>query len=327
MSAVAGPEWFDAHLDPAYRAALDAFETLVPSSIDDLDAEGRRAAQATTFLPEPEWVAERVTWHDVWVPSPDPGREVRLRVYQPRTGEHERPAVLCVHGGGMWAGTIESEHTIFAGIADRNDAVCVSVDYRLAPEHPFPAGLDDVMVGLRWLANEACALRVDPARIALYGGSAGGGLVLGAALRSRDEGGPSVCFVQALYPMIDDTSSTPSSYQVIRHGAGVWSRANNVEGWGWYLDGQDPSIYAAPARASVDQLRGLSPVYLDVGELDLFRDEDLALAARLSAAGVPVELHLTPGLFHGAENVAPDARASERIFSYRYAAMARHLGR
>ncbi|RAX22959.1 MULTISPECIES: alpha/beta hydrolase [unclassified Actinomyces] len=322
--SVTAEAWFDERLNPDYADALTAFEEGMPDNYLDLDAASRRAIQERSPVPEPDWVARYVNWHEVFVPVEGTDRQVRVRVYTPRTGEHMRPCVLCIHGGGMWAGTLDSEHHVFARIAAIQDAVCVSVDYRLAPEHPFPAGLDDVMVALRWAAS--CEdLGADRSRIALYGGSAGGGIALGAALRARDEGGPALCFVQAIYPMVDPWSDTPSAYQLVRSGCGTWNRDNNIEGWRWYLAGQPPTIYSAPGTASVEELRGLPPVYMDVGELDLFRDENLVLAARLCAAGVSTELHLTPGLFHGAENVVPEASASRRLLSSREAAMRRHI--
>ncbi|PHP52342.1 alpha/beta hydrolase [Actinomyces ruminis] len=323
---VGGEDWFDSHLDPDYKHPLAASEARFPANYRNLSPTERRQAQEPTFAPEFDWVSERVTWYDIQLPTPDAGRSVGARVYTPkRPLGGPLPAVLCIHGGGMWAGTIASEHNNFASISDAHGAVCVSVDYRLSPEHPYPAAIEDIVTVLHWMSSCAGTLGIDTSRVALFGASAGGGLALGTCLYVRDHGGPPIAFLQAIYPMLDDSSTTPSSQQVVRNGTGVWTRADNTEAWSWYLGDHEPTIYSSPARATLAQLEGLPPTYIDVGELDLFRDECLTMAMRLCAAGVPTELHLVPGVFHGAENVAPTAPASRAVLDYRYAAMHRHL--
>lgn len=195
---------------------------------------------------------------------------------------------------------------IFWGQPSGDDALCesfviaancvvVSPDYRLAPEHPYPAAVEDSFAALVWLADPGNDLQIDGARIAVGGASAGGGLAAALALMARDKGGPALCFQLPLYPMLDDRNITPSSYEVT-HPA-VWNRANNLAAWEMYLGGPaggaDTSPYAAPGRA--DQLAGLPPAYTCVGQLDPFRDETIDYVARLAQAGVEVEFHLYPG--------------------------------
>lgn len=181
----------------------------------------------------------------------------------------------------------------------------MSVGYRLAPEHPHPAPVEDCYAALRWMSDQASALGVDAGRLALYGGSAGGGLAAAVALPARDRGTPRPAFQMLPCPMLDDRNVTPSSHEIT--DIGIWDRAANLQGRQALLgdfDGADGvSPYAAPARA--DDLSGLPPTYLDAGELDLFRDENIDYATRLVRAGVPVELHVYPGGIHAGELPAP----------------------
>jgi acetyl esterase/lipase len=195
------------------------------------------------------------------------------------------------------------------------------VEYRLAPEHPHPAPSEDCYAGLVWMARNAAELGFDPERLAVYGGSAGGGLTIAVVLLARDRGFPAIRFQMPIYPMIDDTNETPSSHEIT--DIGIWDRAANIEAWQWYLGGGKPDQYAAPARA--EDLSGLPPAFIDVGTVDLFRDEDIAFAARLMQAGVPVELHVNPGAYHASEAFAPQAVLSQRIWERRFDALRRAL--
>lgn len=325
-----GAEWMyqqiDAELFPPFDEFNKAAGDLVP-----LSAPERRAIQARFNPVEPAWVKDALDVRDVTIDGLDGDPQLTVRVYVPRNDGanaavgKKRPGLLCIHGGGMWTGSIDSEHAKFAEYARDLDAVVVSVDYRLAPEHPYPAGLRDCFAALQWFASQVEELGVDPERFALYGGSSGGGLTVSLALYSRDHNGPKISYMMALYPMIDDTNTTASSYQIDGTGAGAWDRRDNIEGWRWYLAEHVPDIYAAPARASIEELEGLPPTYMDVGNLDVFRDEDLALASKLCTAGIPVEMHLMPRMFHGGENVVPTAGVSQRMWSYRMDSLHRHL--
>jgi len=227
-----------------------------------------------------------------------------VRVYVP----HERaatptPAILYIHGGGFFVGSIDTEHGGAAGLAKELGVVVVSVEYRLAPEHPYPAPLEDCYAALQWLHGAADELGVDPARIAINGGSAGGGLSAGLALLARDRGGPAICFQYLGIPELDDRLDTPSMRAFV--DTPMWSRPAAEKSWEWYLGGlwgtDDVPYYASPARA--EDLTGLPPAYVSVMEFDPLRDEGLDYAVRMIRAGVPVELHHFPGTFHGSAMV------------------------
>ncbi len=273
-------------------------------------------AQMTADLP----ANPNVDVEDITIAGP--GGELDLRICRPATPAPTRPGIFFIHGGGMVLGNLDTDHLTAVLLSEQLGAVVVSVDYRLAPEAPYPAGPDDCFAGLRWMADHADELGVDPARIALFGGSAGGGLALATALRARDEGGPSVCYVMAPYPMIDDRNETASSQAIV--DVGIWDRDGNIEAWEWYLGGQPADAYAAPARA--EDLSGLPPTFIDVGDQDLFLDEDVAFTERLERAGVPVELHVYPGAYHASEVFAPTAALSQQIWGTRLAAFAQALG-
>jgi acetyl esterase/lipase len=250
---------------------------------------------------------------------------IRVRVYRPNIRVGELPAVYFIHGGGMILGSVESDDALAEALTVGFGCVTASVDYRLAPESPFPAAVEDCYAGLMWIASNAEKLGVDAERIAIYGGSAGGGLAAATALLARDQGEPVLAFQMLLYPMLDDRCQTPSSNEIT--DIGVWDRSANIEAWRHVLGDQqgskDVSPYAAPAREL--DLRGLPPTYIDVGALDLFRDEAIEYAARLMQNGVPTELHVYPGAVHSSEVFAPEADVSRRVVSYRSAALRRAL--
>jgi acetyl esterase/lipase len=263
---------------------------------------------------------------DHLAPSAD-GTEIRVRVYARPDRRVATSALLWIHGGGMVLGTIDGDDFMCKTWARDFGCVVASVDYRLAPEHQYPAHVEDCYAGLQWLRAHLDELGIDSRRVAIGGASAGGGLAAGTALLARDRGEVPLCFQYLVYPMIDDRDETPSTREITFPK--VWNRVSNQHGWKAYLGDRvgraDVPIYAAPARAEVDDLRGLPPAYIDVGELDPFRDEDIAYATRLLAAGVPCELHVTPGAFHGSEMSVPDAPTSRRIRSYRRDALSRLL--
>jgi acetyl esterase/lipase len=192
----------------------------------------------------------------------------------------------------------------------------LAVDYRLAPEFPDPVPVEDCYAALQWLADNASSLGVDPARIGVMGDSAGGGLAAGLALLAHDRGGPAIARQILIYPMLDDRTTTPDPNIV---PFAVWTYDDNVTGWGAYLGeaaGTDAaSVYAVPARRQ--DLSGLPPAYIDVGVLDVFRDEDAAYATALARAGVSVEFHLYPGAPHGFEAIAPASDIGSRALADR----------
>jgi acetyl esterase/lipase len=215
-----------------------------------------------------------------------------------------RPAIVWIHGGGTIMGVPEQAHHTCSRMAQELGALVVSVNYRLAPEHPFPAGLEDCYAALCWVAQHADDLGVDPARIAVGGDSAGGLLAASLAQVARDRGGPAIAFQALVYPMLDDRTVLRGEPQRTTR---VWTHPSNRFAWTAYL-GHEPSPaperpYAAPART--EDLRGLPPAWIGVGDLDLFLEEDVDYATRLEAAGVACELHIEPGMYHGADSVLP----------------------
>lgn len=239
--------------------------------------------------------------------------EISVKIYEPlHRSENLLPAVLWIHGGGYVLGHPDFDDRLCERFVLEVNCVVVSVDYRLAPEHPYPAAVEDCFATLIWLANTNNNLNIDVNRIAIAGSSAGGGLAAAVCLMTRDKGGPVVAYQMLLYPMIDDRNMTQSSYEITPHNA-VWNRANNLAAWSMYLGEQNQgnvSPYAAPSRAL--NLANLPPVYACVGELDLFRDETIDYVTRMTQAGVPVEFHLYPGCYHGFDALAPDAEVSIR---------------
>ena len=299
-------------LDAEHRAA---FEEMPPRDLDPTDIERSVAALregAAERAAEAPPAPEGVSIEDRQVAGPDGAPKISIRLYRPANLPDNAPALYWIHGGGMVLGSVETSDDFCGRFASNLRALVASVEYRLAPEHPFPAPLDDCYAGLRWLASSTDELKLDPGRIAIGGGSAGGGLAAGLALLVRDLEEIEVCFQLLVYPMIDDRNVTPSSHAIT--DPRLWDRSANLVGWNAYLEGnagaEGVSPYAAPARAT--NLAGLPPAYISVGALDLFLDEDIAYAQALLEANVPVELRVYPGAFHGSPNRLPDADLSRR---------------
>jgi acetyl esterase/lipase len=251
---------------------------------------------------------------------------VPVEVYESRDRPRGTAALLWVHGGGTVMGSPATARAFCSKVADELGILVVSVDYRLAPEHPFPAGLHDCFAVLQWLHDEAAELGVDPDRIAVGGDSAGGGLAAALAQLARDEGGPSIAFQLLVYPMLDDRTVVRAEAE--GRNALIWTRPSNRYAWTAYL-GHAPSLdeerpHAAAARC--EDLTGLPPAWIGVGEIDLFCEEDVDYAQRLQLAGVDSEVHVEPGMFHGADAVLPH-KPSMRAFRDRaVTALAEGLG-
>ena len=309
-------------IDPESRVPLDAMLQALPGGVNSIPDIVQRRAVAKTMAAQrsrPEY--PNVTKEDRTVPGPAGEPDITVRIYRPAGVPGPLPGVYYIHGGGMVRGGVELEDDSASLICDRVGAVVVSVEYRLAPEHPYPAPVEDCYAGLVWMAENAAELNVDPERLAIYGVSAGGGLTIATALLARDRGGPALSFMMPIYPMLDDRNETPSSYEIT--DVGIWDCAANIEAWEWYLGGKEADQYAAPARA--EDLSGLPPTFIDVGTVDLFRDEDITFAQRLMRAGVPTELHVYPGSYHASEKYSPDAALSRRIWAARIDALKRAL--
>lgn len=273
-------------------------------------------------LPAPDTTGLKV--EDRQVPGWNGNPEVTVRVYRP-VQPAAPAAVYWIHGGGFVTGNLEMDHARNVELARELGVVVVSVDYRLAPNTRYPGPLEDVYAGLIWMAHNADELGVDPGRIAIAGGSAGGGLCAGLALLARDLGGPQIAFQFLSVPEIDDRLDTPSMLEFT--DTPLWNRARAVASWEAYLGpgrpgSDDVDYYAAPARAT--DLSGLPPAYVSVMQFDPLRDEDISYALAMLRAGVSVELHLFPGTFHGSGLMA-EAAVSRRERHERTAVLRRAL--
>ncbi len=261
------------------------------------------------------------------VPGPDGAPEVEVLIYRPSAAATRlRPCIFHIHGGGYVAGEARANEATHRPLAADLDCVIVSVNYRLAPETAFPGNVEDCYAAMAWTFDNAAALGVDPARIGVMGESAGGGLAAALALLARDRGVYRLAFQHLIYPMIDDrTCVDPDPHRYV--GEFIWNRAANLFGWTSLLGeapgGPDVSPYAAAARAP--SVEGLPPTYLATGALDLFLEEDLEYVRRLTRAGVPVELHVYPGAYHGFQ-FATDADVTRTAARDTREALARALG-
>jgi acetyl esterase/lipase len=312
-------------LDPELAAAMAALPEGDPTDWDDLPAIRAQAEQEVE-----QWLATvpdlpGVAKEDRTVPGSDPETGVPIRIYRPAGATGTLPCLLYIHGGGMVFGSVAGADPDVQSLVEAVGCVAVSVEYRLAPEYPFPAPLEDCYAALRWVWEHRGEIGVDVGRLAVGGASAGGGLAAGLALLVRDRAAIQVSFQWLIYPMLDDRNITPSSHAIT--DPRVWNRDANLRGWRAYL-GAEPgsdgvSYHASPARAT--DLSGLPPAYVQVGSQDLFLDEDAMYAQRLAGAGVPVELHVYPGVFHGSEGAAPEAAVSRRMIADRLAAVQRGL--
>ncbi|MDX2009204.1 MAG: alpha/beta hydrolase [Myxococcaceae bacterium] len=251
-------------------------------------------------------VVEGVTVEDVDVPADGAAPPVSLRLYRPSTQQPGlRPALYWMHGGGFIIGSPEQDQAALLELVRTLGLTVAAVRYRLAPEHPAPAAVEDAHAGLRWLAGQAERLHVDPTRIALGGVSAGGGLAATLAGVALDRGEVKPAFQLLIYPMLDDRTVTRTDLDA-RH-ARVWTAESNAFAWRAYL-GHAPGLPTASALAAAarrENLAGLPPAWLGVGTLDLFHDEDVAYAQRLERSGVRSQLHVVPGAFHGFDAVFP----------------------
>lgn len=304
---------FALHPDLARAVRSAAVGTPRPVARDDwrqLRADGEKALAAMeATLPESATVSRQ----DFTATSYD-GQQVLLRWYTPphhtEAPQPTGPAVLYLHGGGMILGSVQLFDRVVAQYTADSQVPMLAVDYRRAPEHPHPAPVEDCWAGLAWLAQHAAELGVDPERIAVMGDSAGGGLAAATALLARDRGLPLARQI-LIYPMLDDRNTRPDT--VLEPFVG-WNYDNNHTGWhallGDTVGTPDVPPTAAPARA--ESLAGLPAAYIEVGELDIFRDECLDYARRLTGAGVSAELHVHPGCPHGFDRIDPTADIAQR---------------
>lgn len=249
-----------------------------------------------------------VTVEDVQVPGPPGAPEIRVRLYRPDSLARPAPALLWIHGGGLIMGAPEQDERGSAAYARELGITVAAVQYRLAPESPFPAALEDCYAALQWLHTNAERLGIQPERIAIGGASAGGGLTAALAQVAHDRKQFTPAFQLLIYPMLDDRSSIDSSPPGPRHH--VWNRDSNRFGWTSYhqreLGAADIPPYAIPARR--EDLKGLPPAWVGVGSLDLFLEEDLEYARRLKASGVDCTVEVVSGAYHGFDALVPGAQ-------------------
>jgi acetyl esterase/lipase len=313
-------------LDPELAAVLAA---LPPEAQKPLYAEDIPVHRGATALMQPDDQAlsrgGAVSLEERQIPGPEGAPELSVLIMRPARDSGPWPGVYFIHGGGMVLGTRRNGAEELAAWVEGAGVVGISVEYRLAPEHPDPAPVEDCYAGLTWTAGQAAELGIGSSPLIVAGHSAGGGLAAGIALMARDRGGPPLSHQILVCPMLDDRGESPSC-QEIDH-VGFWGRISNVTGWTALLGdsrgGPDVSPYAAPARAA--DLAGLPATFIDVGSVDAFRDEDIDYAARLSRAGVSVEFHLWPGGFHGFEAAAPDSRLAQAALGARLSYLRRAL--
>jgi acetyl esterase/lipase len=286
----------EARVDPELRPALAGTLTAhLPEG--PLDVASVRALDDTLRVDVVPAVPPRIA---------DAGG-VPVRVHGPDDGG---PCLLWIHGGGMFLGSAATEDARCADWSAELGVTVVAVDYRLAPEHPYPAPLEDCFTALAWCAGRST-------RVVVAGASAGGGLAAGLCLLARDRGGPAIAAAHLYYPMLDDRHQTPSARELA--DTVVWNRRLAHLAWASYLDGRPADGLAAPARAA--DLSGLPPTTVDTAELDLFRDEDAEYARRLHAAGVDTRFDLVPAAVHGFDLIAPHAAVSRAATLRRLAAL------
>lgn len=285
----------------------------------------RRAAIAADSLTDADLRdGGRIDVAETQIAAADGGTAMSILILRPAARPALAPCIYFLHGSGM---IMPGNRTMLSAQelswVSSLGATLVSVDYRVAPEAPYPASADDAYAGLVWTADNAAGLGIDPDRIILAGASAGGGLAAATALRCRDLGGPPVRHQVLISPMLDDRGITVSS----EHEGVLWDRDSNRAGWtallGTARGGPDVPSYAAPARET--RLGGLPAAYLDCGSCEVFRDEVMDYGARLAQAGVPVELHLWSGAMHYSELIAPEAEVSRAAVAARMSYLRRAL--
>ncbi len=284
-------------VDPDLRDAL-ALWPLLPLTADSLTQRRADLLKVLSAVPVPD--LPDVAAAEIRVQSAFGAKPIRVLTYRPTNSDGPLPTIVHVHGGGFVMGAPEMKDVENRLLALELRCAIYSVDYRLAPEAPHPAPLEDIYSVFAWLHANGDELGLDPARIGIKGESGGGGFAAAATLYARDHSGPKFAFQHLIYPMIDDRTAVRKDLHP-HVGEFVWTQANNYFGWRSLLGGEPGSVgvspYAAASRAA--DVSGLPPTYISVGGLDLFLEENLSYADRLSRAGVPVEFHMYPRTYHG----------------------------
>lgn len=304
-----------------YDPTIEAFAKTIPR-LDASDVEKIRAqVEDYRNLMESKGMARptdiRIKEIDHSIPGPEGTPDIPIRIYMPKKRTEAGPGYVNFHGGGFIFGDLESEHHRSLLMAAEGGAVTVGIDYRLAPENPFPAAVEDCYASLKWVAENATQLKIDLSRLAIGGASAGGNLAAAVAQMARDRSGPEIRLQMLMYPVLDDRCDTLS----MKNGEDSYiiTRQNVLDCWRHYLgqDQRDVSPYAAPARAT--DLRNLPTAYIMTCEHDPLRDEAISYAMRLMDAGVSVELHNYPGTVHGFDYLTPSDISTRAVNDEVYA--------
>ncbi|MFI9273141.1 alpha/beta hydrolase fold domain-containing protein [Kitasatospora sp. NPDC052896] len=315
-------------IDSELAAALRAVP-IGPNGVFDLtDIPATRQAVralaesiASTIPDEPT-----VTAHEIHVPRAE-APAVPVLLLRPQDAPGPLPVIVWFHGGGQVLGFAAQDAPWLKQLCVALGCAVAAVDYRLAPETPAPGAAEDGYTAYRWISDNATDLGLDPSRVGLAGQSGGGGIAAATALLIRDRGAATPLFQLLMYPMLDDRNATDSSREIT--DMGIWDRATNLLAWqailGDRADTEDVTSYCAAARAT--DLAGLPPTFIGVGELDVFRDENLDYAARLRAHDVPVELHLYPGAYHAFDLFAPQSHLAESFRHTWNNYLTRHLAK
>jgi acetyl esterase/lipase len=316
-------------------------EYIVAKDLSFVDPELRQMAKMFPRLPFRRWNLRLIRWlsklqpkakqpddiqvDDVWIQSQDPGHKIRLRVYRPRMIVTPAPVLVWMHGGGFFIGTPEQNDPFLFHLVQELSIVVVSIDYRLAPEHPFPTPLYDCYAALKWVQTHPELLGIDSNRIAIGGESAGGGLAASLAQLAHDRGEIHPVFQLLVYPMLDDRTTLRTDMMDKEWIA--WSIENNRLGWEVYLHQpcgleKVPDYAVASRRAD---LTGLPPAWIGVGTLDLFYEEDLAYAQAQKRCNVACEVLIVSGAFHGFDQFDPKLNVVQDFRKSQIAALRTHL--
>lgn len=296
---------FDKLIDLEIAALLAAMPRMTGFTVEQIPAMRQARLDQLAAIQ----LSDAVERSDFEVPGYGGAPDIKIRVHRPKTATGRLPCLYFMHGGGYVMGSHRMDDLRFDKWCPLLNCVGVSVEYRLAPETPYPGPLDDCYAGLAWVFNNTDRLGIEPTRLGIGGASAGGGLAAGLALLARDRAELPIAFQLLIYPMIDDRMRTASSSWSVP----IWAPDSNRIGWRSYLGGLSGAavpIYAAAARAS--NLAGLPPTQILVGALDGFLDEDVDYAMRLTHAGVPTELQVFPGAPHGFDGLMPGTRLARR---------------
>jgi acetyl esterase/lipase len=313
-----------ADIDAESNAALEGFLLQFPGGLNAIsDLNERRAAFNSVTKKIDEFEHSDIEVRDFQAPASNGSHSIPIRLYRAakESSIPPKPCLIYIHGGGMIMGNLETGNLNCLNFARRFDIAVLSIEYRKAPEFPYPAAIEDCIDGISWIGSNAELFNIDLTNLGIYGSSAGGGLVLGTVLKMRDQGSNVFKYMLPIYPMIDSSNTSNSSLKVTN--IGVWDRSTNIDAWSWYLNGNQADEYAAPAKA--ENLANLPQCYSDVGSFDLFLDENSLFFERLAKSGVSTEFHVFQGAFHGSENLAPESELSRKIWESRLGAIKRFI--